>query len=71
THRHDGTPGEIVLEGVSPAEDPAWVESTLQPLAEAGATWWIESRWEAPHDVETLRDRIRQGPPKLGPVASS
>lgn len=64
-HRRDSTPGEIVLEGVSPGDDPAWVESDLQPLADAGATWWIESRWEAPNDVETLRRRIRQGPPKL------
>lgn len=64
-HRRDGTPGEIVLEGVSPGDDPAWVESSLQPLADAGATWWIESRWEAPNDIETLRTRVLQGPPKL------
>jgi alkanesulfonate monooxygenase SsuD/methylene tetrahydromethanopterin reductase-like flavin-dependent oxidoreductase (luciferase family) len=70
-HRDDGTPGEIVLEGVSPGDDPAWVESDLRPLADAGATWWIESRWEAPNDVETLRARIRQGPPKLQAAAAS
>ena len=64
-HRADGSPGEIVLEGVSPGDDPDWVTSHLQPLADAGATWWIESRWEAPNDVETLRARIRQGPPRL------
>ena len=64
-HRDDGTPGEIVLEGVSPGDDPGWLESDLRPLADAGATWWIESRWEAPNDVETLRARIQQGPPKL------
>lgn len=64
-NRDDGTPGEIVLEGVSPGDDPARVESEMRPLADAGATWWIESRWEAPNDIETLRARIRQGPPKL------
>ncbi len=62
-HRADGLRGELVLEGVSPGDDPDWVTSHLKPLADAGATWWIESRWEAPNDVETLRARIRQGPP--------
>ena len=70
-HRADGSPGEIVLEGVSPGDDPDWVTSHLQPLADAGATWWIESRWEAPNDIETLRARIRQGPPKLGVTSAS
>jgi len=65
THREDGTTGEIVLEGVSPGDDPAWVDTSLRPLADAGATWWIESRWEEPNDIETLRARIRQGPPRL------
>jgi len=65
THREDGTTGEIVLEGVSPGDDPAWVDTSLRPLADAGATWWIESRWEEPNDIETLRARIRQGPPML------
>lgn len=64
-HRPGGAPFDLVLEGVSPANDPAWVEETLRPLAEAGATWWIESRWEAPNDPETLLARIRQGPPRL------
>lgn len=64
-HRKDGTPIDVVLEGVSPGNDPTWVEGTLRPLADAGATWWIESRWEAPNDVDTLLERIRQGPPRL------
>lgn len=64
-HRPGHQPYEVILEGVSPGDDSAWTESTLRPLAEAGATWWIESRWEAPNDVETLLARIRQGPPRL------
>ena len=64
-HRATDAPFEVVIEGVSPGADPAWVASTLQPLAEAGATWWIESRWEAPNDYETLLARVRQGPPRL------
>jgi alkanesulfonate monooxygenase SsuD/methylene tetrahydromethanopterin reductase-like flavin-dependent oxidoreductase (luciferase family) len=64
-HRTSEAPFEVVLEGVSPGNDPAWEASILQPLADAGATWWIESRWEAPNDVATLRERIHQGPPRV------
>ncbi len=64
-HRTGDGPFDVVLEGVSPGDDPDWVESFLRPRAEAGATWWIESRWEAPNDVDTLMARIRQGPPRL------
>jgi alkanesulfonate monooxygenase SsuD/methylene tetrahydromethanopterin reductase-like flavin-dependent oxidoreductase (luciferase family) len=64
-HRDTDVPFDVVLEGVSPADDAEWVESTLRPLATAGATWWIESRWEAPNDPATLLERIRQGPPRL------
>ena len=64
-HRSNDRPYDVILEGVSPGNHPAWTEETLRPLAEAGATWWIESRWEAPNDVETLIARVRQGPPRL------
>lgn len=64
-HRTGNGPCDIVLEGVSPGADDALVENTLKPLAEAGATWWIESRWEAPNDYDTLLGRIRQGPPTV------
>ena len=36
---------------------------SVLPLAEAGATWWIESPWEAP-SVADLRQRIAAGPPR-------
>ena len=32
--------------------------------AEAGATWWIEALWGA-ESVETVRQRVEQGPPRL------
>ncbi|MGC4189918.1 MAG: LLM class flavin-dependent oxidoreductase [Thermomicrobiales bacterium] len=64
THRAPGDPYDVILEGVSPGDDRAAALAHLAPYAEAGVTWWIESRWEAPNDVETLRKRIRQGPPR-------
>jgi alkanesulfonate monooxygenase SsuD/methylene tetrahydromethanopterin reductase-like flavin-dependent oxidoreductase (luciferase family) len=64
-HRTSDGPFDVVIEGISPGNDPKWVASTLRPLADSGATWWIESRWEAPNDFETLLQRVRQGPPIL------
>ena len=59
-------PFDLVLEGVTPGEDQEATTAQIRPLAEAGATWWIESRWEAPHNTpEALLNRIRQGPPVI------
>lgn len=60
------TPFDIIVEGVTPGDDPAAAAAIVGPRAAAGATWWIESRWEAPNQPEDLRRRIRQGPPRLG-----
>jgi alkanesulfonate monooxygenase SsuD/methylene tetrahydromethanopterin reductase-like flavin-dependent oxidoreductase (luciferase family) len=54
---------DIVCEGQSPGGDPDRAASTVRPLAEAGATWWIESPWTPPNEPDDLRVRIRQGPP--------
>jgi alkanesulfonate monooxygenase SsuD/methylene tetrahydromethanopterin reductase-like flavin-dependent oxidoreductase (luciferase family) len=59
------TPFDIVWEGQTPGDDPAKAEDTVRPWAEAGATWWMESRWEYPVDVAAVRKRIEQGPPRI------
>lgn len=64
-NRADGTAGEIIVEGVDPDDDSEWAARELQPMAEAGATWWIYSPWMVKNDPETLRARIRKGPPVL------
>jgi hypothetical protein len=60
---------DIVIGGVTPADDPALSADVILPYAEAGATWWLEAVWktfyEYPGDIEVLRKRIRQGPPRL------
>ncbi|MGI8484001.1 MAG: LLM class flavin-dependent oxidoreductase [Thermomicrobiales bacterium] len=63
-HRTGAGPFDIVLEGVTPGNDRESAVAQLAPFAEAGVTWWIESMWEDPHDIETLRERICQGPPR-------
>ncbi|AEE44299.1 LLM class flavin-dependent oxidoreductase [Cellulomonas fimi] len=61
----DAGPFEIVLQGVLP-DDPAEAHDHAAALAEAGATWFVESRWEGPGSTyEALTDRIHRGVPTL------
>jgi hypothetical protein len=64
-HREASTPYDIIVEGETSDSDHIANRDRLQPLAEAGATWWIESRWKETESVESLLERIRQGPPRL------
>jgi hypothetical protein len=56
---------DLVMEGGT--ADPAAGRDTVAPMAEAGATWWLESRWELPHHTEErlqqVRERLKKGPP--------
>lgn len=56
---------DIVVEGESSGTDRGAARSVVAPLAEAGATWWVESRWGQQETAQTLLTRIRQGPPQL------
>jgi alkanesulfonate monooxygenase SsuD/methylene tetrahydromethanopterin reductase-like flavin-dependent oxidoreductase (luciferase family) len=62
--RGKDTPFDIIYEGETPGDNPDEAAAKLRPLAEAGVTWWIESRWEAP-SRESLYERVRQGPPRI------
>jgi alkanesulfonate monooxygenase SsuD/methylene tetrahydromethanopterin reductase-like flavin-dependent oxidoreductase (luciferase family) len=62
-HRATPEPFEIVYEGVTPGEAPGRAAAIVRPFAEAGATWWIESRWSPPNEPADLLRRIRQGSP--------
>ena len=53
---------DIVVEGTTPADDPAAAAGQVRSLAEEGATWWIESDWST-WDVDAMRRRIEAGPP--------
>jgi alkanesulfonate monooxygenase SsuD/methylene tetrahydromethanopterin reductase-like flavin-dependent oxidoreductase (luciferase family) len=54
---------EIVADGTTPADDPAAASAIVRPLAEAGATWWLDADWQG--DLEGLRRRIAAGPPRV------
>jgi alkanesulfonate monooxygenase SsuD/methylene tetrahydromethanopterin reductase-like flavin-dependent oxidoreductase (luciferase family) len=59
---------DIVSEGETPANDAAAARAQVAPLAEAGATWWLETRWQMPHEspdrMHEVRERIEAGPPR-------
>ena len=54
-------PFDVIVEGCYEEHSPAaW--------SDAGATWWIESLWDAMHGpdpVAASMDRLRQGPPAI------
>ncbi len=62
--RPAGTPFDIVMEGVTDGARANRGADQVRPLAEAGATWWLESQWSTPDPADVLK-RLQQGPPRL------
>lgn len=60
---------DIIVEGVIEGNDPSAIAKRVRPMAEAGATWWIEAMWSAIDDMATpagqaaVLARLRLGPP--------
>jgi alkanesulfonate monooxygenase SsuD/methylene tetrahydromethanopterin reductase-like flavin-dependent oxidoreductase (luciferase family) len=59
---------DVVLDGETPADDAPAAAAQVKDWADAGLTWWLESRWGRP---DTQPERIRQmtgrlaaGPPR-------
>ena len=46
-HRTASDPFDIVIEGITPGTDHDADRQMLEPMVGAGATWFIESRWES------------------------
>ena len=66
-HRDSAEPFDLIAEGELPAGDPARAAAQVRPYAEAGATWWLESRWSAAEaEWEAIvRGRLAEGPPEV------
>ncbi|HET6742789.1 MAG TPA: LLM class flavin-dependent oxidoreductase [Kribbella sp.] len=63
---HD-TPYDVIVGGISPTT-PAAAQALIEPLAEAGATWWDERQLITGQDfyrLDPTLNRIQQGPPTL------
>ena len=64
---------DILHRGTTPGDDPERAAAQVAPFAAAGATWWSEAihpqrfgvDWGGVWPVEALRERIRQGPPRV------
>jgi alkanesulfonate monooxygenase SsuD/methylene tetrahydromethanopterin reductase-like flavin-dependent oxidoreductase (luciferase family) len=58
-----GQPFDIVVDGATPAADPAEARRIVAAHEAAGATWWLEADWST-RSVDQLRARIEAGPPR-------
>lgn len=61
-------PFDIVVEGETPGNNPEEAAAVVRPYAAAGATWWLEARWQVPRNAEgeqLVAKRVKQGPPVL------
>ncbi|MBM7830089.1 alkanesulfonate monooxygenase SsuD/methylene tetrahydromethanopterin reductase-like flavin-dependent oxidoreductase (luciferase family) [Agromyces cerinus] len=60
-------PFDVIQEGTTSGMDAAADAAIVQPWAEAGATWWLESDWSVPAErIEAYaRARIAAGPPSV------
>ncbi len=62
---------DIVVEGVVEGNAPSLIDDKVRPMAEAGATWWIEAMWSAidgmatPEGQAAVLARLRLGPPRV------
>ena len=66
---HDARDGfDVLSEGETPAGDREAAIAAVTPWADAGATWWMETNWEMPHDsderMRQVDERIAAGPPR-------
>jgi len=75
-YRASNTPFAAVRSGASPGHDLRKAAAMVEPYAQAGVTWWLETvdpgrfgwSWEvpwAPEATRLMRERILQGPPRI------
>jgi alkanesulfonate monooxygenase SsuD/methylene tetrahydromethanopterin reductase-like flavin-dependent oxidoreductase (luciferase family) len=58
-------PYDVLVHGVTSADDPAAAAATAREFAEAGATWWTERINSSHGSLAELRRRIAAGPPRF------
>ena len=57
---------DVIVEGETPADDPAEAGATVARWSGAGCNWWLETRWGLPNGPERaaeVRRRLEAGPP--------
>jgi alkanesulfonate monooxygenase SsuD/methylene tetrahydromethanopterin reductase-like flavin-dependent oxidoreductase (luciferase family) len=58
---------DVIIDGETPTGDSGAAAAHARPWADAGATWWLETRWEMPHNsderMREIHERLTSGPP--------
>ena len=58
---------DVAIDGETPAGDADAAATIAREWADAGATWWLETRWALPHHgddrMREIRERLASGPP--------
>jgi hypothetical protein len=71
--RPGGRAIDVIAEGETPADDGERAAARVEPWRAAGATWWLETRWEMPHNaperMRQIAERIAAGPPAGSPAS--
>jgi alkanesulfonate monooxygenase SsuD/methylene tetrahydromethanopterin reductase-like flavin-dependent oxidoreductase (luciferase family) len=64
-HRQHQGPFDMVIMGTTPGDDMKTGQRKLAKYAGTGLTWWLESLFRWRNSIESMRKRIRQGPPRI------
>jgi hypothetical protein len=63
---------DVTAEGATPSHDPDAAIAEVSRWADAGCSWWLETRWEMPHNsperLQEVRERLAASPPRPGPT---
>jgi alkanesulfonate monooxygenase SsuD/methylene tetrahydromethanopterin reductase-like flavin-dependent oxidoreductase (luciferase family) len=58
---------DVIVDGETPGDDAGAAIAKVDPWAQAGCAWWLETRWQMPHHTEErmreVRKRLISGPP--------
>ena len=60
----DARPYDVLVAGVTPADDIAAASATAAEFAAAGATWWTERINSSRGSLAEMRRRVEAGPPR-------
>ena len=64
-HRTTAAPYDLVMTGTTRGDDAPKARKIVSSLAAGGLTWWLEGLYTRRDSLDAMRERIRQGPPRI------